>query len=93
MYTEAQVRKMAKDMAKKMVNDILSQSGNISPPPRSPRGDEERHLLQEKQAYMDAFIQCEVEKRAHEIARQELLLGDGNGSPPPSPPLRVTRCI
>ena len=65
MYTEAQARKMAKEMAQKMVNYILSQIGNVSPPPISPRGDEERCLLQEKQAYMDAFIQCEAEKRAH----------------------------
>ena len=82
---------MAKDMAQQMVNDILSQRGNVSPPPRSPRGDEERCLLQEKQAYIDAFIQCEAKKKAHEIARQELndilLLGSGSGSPPP----KVTR--
>ena len=92
---ETQAREMAKDMTQKMVNDILSQRCNVSSPPKSPRGDQERCLLQEKQAYMDAFIQCEVEKRAHEIACQKLndilLLGAGNGSPPPSSPLRITR--
>ena len=82
---------MAKDMAQEMVNDILFQRGNVFPHPRSPRGDEERCFLQEKQSYMDSFIQCEAEKRAHEIACQKLLLGGDNGSPNPSPPLRVTR--
>ena len=91
MYTKAQARKIAKDMAQQMVNDILSQRGNVSPPSISSRCDEERHLLQEKQAYMDAFTQHGAKKRAHEIACQKLLLGGGNGSSPPSPPLIFTR--
>ena len=42
---------------------------------------------------MDAFIQCEVENRAHDIACQKLLLGSGSGSPSPSPHPRVTTHI
>ena len=86
---------MAKNMAQQMVHDILSWRGNVSPPPRSPRGDEERCIMQEKQAYMNAFIHHEAKKRAYEIACQKLndilFLGGGSGSPPPSPPPRVTR--